>query len=1011
MTQVAMTEVIFNAPHWAILFAGSILFFGLYFYLASYKKEMQHMQQLEKNLPKSFYSMNWLAYWARTICLAVSWALLTISIMQPVFKTFIERDQEALPIQYGVNNVDEVVFCVDISQSMQNYLPRAQEVISEVVSNLGGVNISLISFDRDSEMLVPATEDYLYFQIMLNSLGDFKNRSATSSILGLAEYIQGYLEKSKFEKSTLVIMCTNGNDPAVLTNAGPLILTKVEKTHTAFCRWDVIAFGDPEAQKVSFLKELTKSGQGRLYLEQKTPLLSLADSIVADMVVERADKKIELETTLYEEKLAKLPLIAALIFILCALFLPLVQKRKAKMFLCLLLLFPEGRLFCESTVEVGQTIDQALVFAQSLRQDIAEDLLRKLLAKKLTVDERVAVLYDLATLYAKDGNCMRALEFFDQILAQDLQRTKKISATLYASILYNRSVCYVKLSQASINENQTTDVAHFLDKAEKGANKIQDALLKALDTEISYSRLAYLYEAIFVTKQANKRLEFLHEMQKEGKQELLQVGIVELEDLMQKLFMLQDVEDPSATYPYIANFSMAHGYKIRLFVDQIVLFLQAPSSTVSAKMRSFLVDAVLSTKEAIFVAIAKNDLEKLLESIFLLIEQVKLIRFEGTQKDIEGILLLRKETCELRKNAKESFWKNALSVQDAFIRAYIELKIAHTNVQESVYLTQLVERLAKERAPCTNYEADILFWKYIQMPFSRLYPMLFHKEADFSYVLDKLSAAIQIAKLQDAPYEKFEEAKNTVEKGMHGEDRRFYIIASWYAIDPKNALLFLSYYIRQEIKGRLSEEDVSFLVKLLDEFSQDAFASVQKHLREKKAFVTESDRFDLYVTLVWLTGMLQDDDASVQAIAQRVDAAIVLQQDATVAFTKAPDVVTWVWYLQHSLVEKIADVVKKSTLDKVLAKKIATLLEEAMEYLELAPNRSSSKNVQKILLDIKKLLESEAQSQAKEEQKEPPKKARELELEMKKRTLNVSKESSVRLLQELELDDRKLFSS
>jgi Mg-chelatase subunit ChlD len=1012
-----MVDVIFNAPQEAFLFVGSILFFCLYMYLASYKKKMLEKYQLEKNLPTGFFSMNWIAFYARAISLSVAWAFLTIACMQPVLRATIEKDQID-PVPYRHAHVDEVVFVVNTSRSMNESLDRVKEIIKTLTRSLGGINLSLIHFSDKASLVVPPTEDYLYFQIILDTL---KSEDRPAKFLEMMDFVKGYIVGAPFSKSALIVLFTDTDAVSDLGKRAPLVVESVKKLSRFNTQVDVVQMNAQNESGTQFLQKVASKGQGRLYVEGEIPLLSLVDSLSADMAVDQRPSEKIGSTKLYEEKQAKLPLIASFLCILAALFLPLAKRKKLHAFITLFVV-QSGALFCDEEKPVSQTIDQALVFAEASRQDIAEDFLQKLLAQALTVDERVTVLYDLATLHAKQADFERALQVFNQISDRALERTKKVSPILYTSIFYNFGVTLVQYVQAQMaSGSSASDLFTYLKQAEDKAVKVKMVLKEALAladvTDLSFSQLTFLYETIVKTKRELDRLDFLQNMQKIGKHELLKMGISELEVFFQELLALKSEKDVPSAYigAYMANFQMAARFKIRLFVDQVVLLLQAPTTEVSTRMRAHLAHSILSSDANIRQAFKQNDLEHLLQSLFLLINQIEAVRLEGMRDDILGLLMLRKATCERVQRAPEfffSFWQEALRDQEAFVFAYIALKREHEKGIKKTLLSSLLSRLQEGKDPCQHIEEDILFFKYSQMPFSNLYPMLFQKDANFSYILDKLDITIAYAKQKDESYEKYEQAKSYLQDAEKAEDARFYILKSWYLIEPDMALLYLSYYLREEVRRTIPQKDVSFLRKLLEDFSKEnpQFEQIAEHLQEKKEYLTVEDRFDLYLTLFWLTEMLQKENFSIKTIAQRIDAAIIMQQDVTVSFTRAPGQVLWGWYLQKGLVENVLHLISKSEMDNQVATKIAKLLSDAILLLETVPGSATSQNIERLLLEAKKYLEQEEESKAKEAEA-PPTKAKELTLELKQQTLTLPPETSVRLLQELERDDRELFVS
>ena len=93
----------------------------------------------------------------------------------------------------------------------------------------------------------------------------------------------------------------------------------------------------------------------------------------------------------------------------------------------------------QADTQPADTIDQALVYLEAGRPDLADELFTKLLAQNLTPDEKATVLFDMATLRALDGHTAEAIKLYDQINASD--------QNLESAANYNRALCLLEVAK------------------------------------------------------------------------------------------------------------------------------------------------------------------------------------------------------------------------------------------------------------------------------------------------------------------------------------------------------------------------------------------------------------------------------------------------------------------------------------------------------------------------------------------------------------------------------------
>lgn len=345
-----MNDVLFQHEGSVVLLLGVIVFSILYVRLAKYKKRVWDEYYLSENIPKGFLETHWFAFFSRVLCLIVSWTLLSIAFMGPTSKV-----QDHMQIASRAENVDEIVFILDASASMkaqdtsigESRFDRAKEMITAIVEKLAGINVSLMVFSGNEELLVPPTTDYLYFRILLDSARINEPGITGTDFYSLVEAIQKSVKQASFSKSTLFVLISDGEDPEFLdlskegqVKAEGLLLAKVADTVSKECVWDVIGIGTEKGARIPgvtdsgsevvsklqrpFLQAIAKAGHGRYYEENEGSLLAIVDNIVADAALEQKAA----QTTQVFGKEAVIPLIASFIFMLAALFLPQARKKR-----------------------------------------------------------------------------------------------------------------------------------------------------------------------------------------------------------------------------------------------------------------------------------------------------------------------------------------------------------------------------------------------------------------------------------------------------------------------------------------------------------------------------------------------------------------------------------------------------------------------------------------------------------------------------------------------------------
>lgn len=325
---------------WTLFLFCTPFLIWLYIRLAKHKKKMSH--QLTNRM--SGGERNWAAFTAYTTCLISAWVLLALAMLIPGSG----EKGDLGKVGQGESPVDEILFLLDTSSSMKakdtstgvSRLDRAKEIIESTLENLGGINVQLIAFGQDAAVVIPPTEDYLYFRLLAQSITVNEFTAAGTNFFAVLDMLEKIQTKDPFKKSRMIVLLTDGEDTGLLglnSNekqiAIQLLISKVSPDFA----WDIVALGTENGGLVpgilyegssvtssmqkELLQSLAQAGAGKFYDEGSLLHLSLIDNILADIATQ--GKVIEKTTTVLGiEKVNFVPVFAAFVLILIALLLP-----------------------------------------------------------------------------------------------------------------------------------------------------------------------------------------------------------------------------------------------------------------------------------------------------------------------------------------------------------------------------------------------------------------------------------------------------------------------------------------------------------------------------------------------------------------------------------------------------------------------------------------------------------------------------------------------------------------
>ena len=146
----------------------------------------------------------------RGVLLTTAALFLVISLLDPRWGVRYEEIQRR-----GI----DILFVVDVSRSMlaedvkPNRLGRAKQCISDVVEELGGDRVGLVSFAGIAALKCPLTIDYGAFRLSLNELAP-ESAARGGSLVGDALRLAGDCFTGEASDAKVIVLISDGEDQA-----------------------------------------------------------------------------------------------------------------------------------------------------------------------------------------------------------------------------------------------------------------------------------------------------------------------------------------------------------------------------------------------------------------------------------------------------------------------------------------------------------------------------------------------------------------------------------------------------------------------------------------------------------------------------------------------------------------------------------------------------------------------------------------------------------------------------
>ena len=328
-----MSGVIYQSELVSVQLLLIPLFFFLYYALQKRRDELVSTYiDVKGRVPRRDRRF----FFAKVLFLLMAYFAAVIALMQP--------EVRKNPLPAAQEEINEVAFVLDVSQSMAvqdgtkdkaSRIARAKEIMQQIVEEIGGVNVSLYAFQGDTELVVPPTLDYLYFQFALKNI-----ETGSTSIAGtnFSELLQALKEKiidAPVQKKVRIVCLTDGEDTSLFGLTGSALQAKeehrnqlLEQFQAAGIAWSMIGVGTttggavPGNEKVishlvpETLNAFKQATNGSVYLSQDIALQDISYGIAGELQHPRIDDQEQFSSVLMY------PLLLACFFLLLHLFMP-----------------------------------------------------------------------------------------------------------------------------------------------------------------------------------------------------------------------------------------------------------------------------------------------------------------------------------------------------------------------------------------------------------------------------------------------------------------------------------------------------------------------------------------------------------------------------------------------------------------------------------------------------------------------------------------------------------------
>lgn len=697
--------------------------------------------------------------------------------------------------------------------------------------------------------------------------------------------------------------------------------------------------------------------------------------------------------------------------------------------------------------EVGLAIDRAIEFAQASRLDLTKITLQGLLKEKLLPIDRAAVLYNLSTLYAHENNYAEALSCLRQIDDETYEQVKEISPLLATQIAYSGAVYSIRYVKASVN------------KVAKGELLLQPELIdtfqKTLDAAKDYAKdfdeslkngstliRRRIHEELSEADSAFSLLKTISELEQLTKSQFLDRFSQLLYEKIEwgKELACAKEQKSSDSKWYLESFQTQALPQLSLFLERLLLYLQAPAKETDIKRNEFLRDELRLFRQNIQVAINNDDPPELLSNLQELLQCVFIVQGQMLNRDVEAILDARLEAAaeyELMRQSKTlaSFWQDVWQDDMSFNERYLQVVANSTqNSARRAILHALNDHLAKggnEPSVATALD-DIFYWKVLSRDEKATFLLLAQKLHGKKLIdhpwLDKVLVALRdrlLAMGMPKAEEALSEMKKETSRTLLFQD----LMQGWFLADPKGAISFLVDALQEEMRALLAPlptssmqylavSDFQLLYHLLRNETAKPIQEVRQGLAKEISWFRDEKRellsyYKLSLDLDWLKEMLVFNQGTLESITHNVDFGVEFQKKTMglVRFSREKDFTELLQLLtsmQHELATAIARDLTALPKKGKKIKQVQELIDEVKRRVDdQVRELSVMQTILELLEKASKILHS-MQSESESEQSSELTQNEDLSMQVQNKALRLTPENAIRLLQEMDKQDRSL---
>ncbi len=708
---------------------------------------------------------------------------------------------------------------------------------------------------------------------------------------------------------------------------------------------------------------------------------------------------------------------------------------------------------------VAQKIDAAIQFANAGRDDLALQLLQKVLQTKLTSVEKAGVLYNIAVVFARGDRYWEAMTALNQIDDAMFDKVLEITPIEAVQIAYNGALCSVAFAKNQIGQlasgnsytqNDLDHISQALASAIQYNTKLDELFknkaLLDIPREPFLARIGVEEEIANITVSLKKLQERLS-VERLDKTALLEELGASLQEQFFSLLgiYLSESFDEQAVGLYMQAQQQKSFTKISLAIDRLLQFLQAPGKKKTVSMQLFLQEEIQKLQEQLRSSFVSTNIVEALSTLDELSSMVLLVQAEVAKREIVALLDGRTEVAMeylLAKRSQKllSFWQDQWQVREQFVLRFLTKKASTLLEPDSKLVLLLQKKIDAEqnKAPSVQVTVDDAFyWKILSQKENKTYldlAMSLHGIAKVDYVVLK---KIVNALLDRVDVLQQEEAKAPLIDMLTMQSPLLLFqdaVESWFYVDSKAALSFMfdtliaecsqlqlnptmdsflartDYHLVMHLVGILIKEgDLVDVAEVYDDLMKKIswFST-----REKKDF----DFFTMNLQLSWLKEKLVGQTKNLEGITAAVDFAVEFQKKTMSLVRYSKDTsfqqtLNLLSQMQQQLTHKVADALDKLDTKGPKIKQVITLVAQAEENTKRQNKELAS--MQAVLNDLQKASEILHSMKSKsEDESESSKASPQLEggasEQMEKQALKLAPELSIRLLQEMERQDKSL---